>query len=345
MAFRELSIPEHFDPDRVGEVWRVPYLARAEKAKRWASEQDITAAEQDGFRIGLLLVDMQNTFCIPGFELFVGGRSGVGAVDDAQRLCRFLYRNLGTITRVLPTLDTHQATAVFHPMHLIDGDGHHPEPFTGVTLEDAQAGRWRFNPTVAAGLGIDPDYGQRHFVNYLRRLRAGGRFDLTVWPYHSMLGGIGHALVAAVEEAVFFHGVARASQPAFHIKGNRPLTEHYSVLGPEVTVGPGGEAIAEKDAALVGELLDFDALVVAGQAKSHCVTWSVTDLLGEIEARDPRLAERVYLLEDCTSPVVIPGVIDFTEQADTAFRRFAAAGMHVVRSTEPLASWPGMRQR
>jgi nicotinamidase-related amidase len=51
------------------------------------------------------------------------------------------------------------------------------------------------------------------------------------------------------------------------------------------------------------------------------------------------LAEKVYLLEDCTSPVVVPGVLDYTEQADAAFRQFAEAGMHVVRSTESIASW------
>jgi len=47
----------------------------------------------------------------------------------------------------------------------------------------------------------------------------------------------------------------------------------------------------------------------------------------------------VYLLEDCTSPVVVPGVVDYTEQADEAFQRFAASGMHLVKSTQPLDSW------
>jgi len=39
---------------------------------------------------------------------------------------------------------------------------------------------------------------------------------------------------------------------------------------------------------------------------------------------------------------VVPGAIDYTEQADAAYRRFAEAGMHVVRSTDPIASWPGI---
>ena len=60
------------------------------------------------------------------------------------------------------------------------------------------------------------------------------------------------------------------------------------------------------------------------------------------DARGPALAPRTFLLEDCTSPVVVPGY-NYTEQADAAFERFAAAGMHVVRSTEPIESWPGIR--
>ena len=39
--------------------------------------------------------------------------------------------------------------------------------------------------------------------------------------------------------------------------------------------------------------------------------------------------------------VVVPGVVDFTEQADAAYARFAEAGMQVVQSTQPMADWPG----
>lgn len=57
---------------------------------------------------------------------------------------------------------------------------------------------------------------------------------------------------------------------------------------------------------------------------------------------DERLVRKVYLLEDCTSPVVVPGAVDYTDPADAAFARFAAAGMHRVRSAAPIASWPGI---
>ncbi len=157
-----------------------------------------------------------------------------------------------------------------------------------------------------------------------------------------MLGGIGHALVSAVEEAMFFHAIARASQPDFQVKGSNPLTEHYSIIGPEVTRGAHGETIAERNKVLVDHLHQYDAVIIAGQAKSHCVAWTIADLLAEVQERDLSLAPHVFLLEDCTSPVVVPGVIDYTDEADAAFRRFAEAGFHVVRSTDPLSTWPGL---
>jgi len=136
---------------------------------------------------------------------------------------------------------------------------------------------------------------------------------------------------------VFFHTVARTSQADFQIKGRHPLTEHYSALGPEVAAGPDGKTLVPKNRELVERLRSFDAVIVAGQAKSHCVAWTVADLLQEA----PDLAERVYLLEDCSSAVVVPGVVDYTDEADEAFERFAEAGAHVVLSTDDVQSWPG----
>src|ERR671910_177192 len=276
---RELQLPKHFEPSRVGEVWRVPYEDRAREAEAWAEKHALGPAAEDSFRLCLLAVDVQNTFCIPDFELFVAGRSGTGAVDDNRRLCEFVYRNLGPITQIYPSLDTHHAMQVFHAIWVVDEYGDHPAPYTLVSVDDVKAGRWRMNPAVAEALDIDVDYAERYLAHYTQQLAEGGKYNLTIWPYHAMLGSIGHALVSAVEEAVFFHSIARHSQPDFQVKGNN------------------------------------------------------------------RLAERTYLLEDCTSPVVVPGVVDYTDEADAAFERYAAAGMHVVRSVDPIESWPGLAGR
>jgi nicotinamidase-related amidase len=336
-----LPIPAHYDRTTVGRVWRVPYQQRAAEAEQWAKQHQIQPASADDLRICLLAIDVQNTFCIPDFELFVGGRSGTGAVEDNDRLCEFLYRNLGLITEIAPTLDTHTAMQIFHPIFWVNDAGEHPTPAaTMITLDNVQNGDWRVNPAIAHSLKHgDYETLQNHALHYTKQLTQDGKYPLTVWPYHSMLGGIGHALVPAFEEAVFFHCIARSSQTNFEIKGNNPLTENYSALSPEVLSSVDGQLIAEKNSPLIQKLFNFDAVIIAGQAKSHCVAWTIDDLLTEIKAKDPSLAQKVYLLEDCTSPVVVPGVIDFTEQADSAFQRFAAAGMHLVKSTDPIQNW------
>ena len=336
-----LPVPWFFDPAAASRVFRVPYQERAVEARAWAAAHGIRPAVEDARRTALLLIDMQNTFCLPEFELFVGGRSGRGAVLDCERIAAFLYRNLDRVTEVVATLDTHTAAQIFHPLFWVDATGAHPAPHTVITLADVEGGRWRVNPVlvpaVASRGGIDVEAWGRH---YTRRLAEGGKYPLVVWPYHSMVGGIGHAMVSAVEEAVFFHAIARQSPTRVEIKGRNPLTENYSVLRPEVTEDAAGSPIASANHALVEHLLSFDTVVVAGEAQSHCVAWTVEDLLAEIRLRDPRLTEKIVLLDDCASPVVVPGVVDFTDAAEEAYARFAAAGMRRRLSTEPVGSWP-----
>ncbi|MDZ7956491.1 MAG: cysteine hydrolase family protein [Aulosira sp. DedQUE10] len=337
----QLPIPPHFQPEKVGEVWRVPYQKRAVQAEAWAKQHDIQPASLDNRRICLLLIDVQNTFCIPEFELFVGGKSGTGAVEDNQRLCEFIYRNLGAITTITPTLDTHTATQIFHPIFWVNSAGEHPIPAaTSISPTDIEQGIWKVNPAVAHSI-TKGDYKllEKHAYHYVKQLSQDGKYPLTVWPYHSMLGGIGHALVPSVEEAIFFHCIARQSQTQFEIKGENPLTENYSILRPEVLIDFAQNPLAQKNTRLIQQLLEFDAVIIGGQAKSHCVAWTIDDLLTEIKQVDINLTKKVYLLEDCTSPVVVPGIVDYTEQADAAFNRFAEAGMHIVKSTEQIQSF------
>ena len=329
-------IPSFFDSARVGEIWKVDYASRADQAREYALQHDLRPASDSKSRISLLVIDAQNTFCIPGFELFVSGRSGHGAVDDNIRLCEFIYRNLGSIAHITATMDTHMAQQIFHPIFFVDKDGNHPAPYTDIQAAELHEGKWKFNHELAPRFGIAPEYGQQMMIHYAEQLEKKGKYALTIWPYHAMLGGIGHALVPALEEAIFFHSIARLAQPDFEIKGDKPFTENYSVIGPEVRTGPMGEMLGERDPIFIQQLQEVDRLYVAGQAKSHCVAWTISDLLEDIQATDTELAKKVYLLEDCSSAVVVPGVVDHTEAANEAYARFARAGMKIVKSTDPI---------
>ena len=110
-----------------------------------------------------------------------------------------------------------------------------------------------------------------------------------------------------------------------------------------------GPPLAQRNTQLVKTLLEADAVIVAGQAASHCIKSSIEDLLGEITTTDANLASKVYFLDDCMSAVAVPDptqpvtfLFDFTPQADAALQQFADAGMHVVTRTTPIAAWSGI---
>ena len=334
MTNSSLPIPEFFEANKVGAVWRFPFEERAKAAQNWANTHGLQPAATDSTKTWLMLIDVQNTFCLPDFELYVGGRSGRGAVEDNVRLCEFIYRHLGTITKITATMDTHKTMQVFHAIFFVDKDGNHPAPYTDIHAAELRDGKWTFNTALASQFGIAPEYGQQMVTDYAEKLEKSGKYALTIWPYHAMLGSVGHALVSSVAEALFFHSVARLAQTEIVIKGESPFTENYSVIGPEVLTGPMDETLGTHDQRFVQQLQEVDRLIIAGQAKSHCVAWTVHDLLDDILLADPQLAKKVYLLEDCTSPVVVPGVVDHTDAADAAYDWFAKSGMHVLKSTD-----------
>src|SRR5215210_1789981 len=97
-------------------------------------------------RVHLLLIDVQKDFCFPEGSLYVAGRSGTGAIDDSRRIAELIYRNLGALTDVTTTMDTHLAYQIFFPSFWLDRDD---KPLTAhrvVTSEQIAGGEARPNP-------------------------------------------------------------------------------------------------------------------------------------------------------------------------------------------------------
>lgn len=351
----EMPLPPHYDPKKVGSIYRVPYqniVNPAEglsyQARAWAKQHGLKNAATDKVKMCVLVIDCQNTFCNPDFELFVAGRSGTGAIDDTRRLCEFIYRNLHRVTKIAATMDTHTAMQIFHDVYFINDQGEHPAPFyPPILADDLKSGKWKVNPAIANDLGNYMTL-QQDVIYYLTELENAGRYKHTVWPYHAMLGGIGHALVPSFEEVCFFHNLARSSQTTIRTKGGIAYRERFSAMREEVLTGVGGKPMGQKDTELFKMLLTYDYVVFFGQAKSHCVAWTIRDILQEVLAVDKRLANKFYVVEDGSSPVVVPGV-DYTDAANAAIDEFRNAGMNVVRVNDdngnpvPIESWPGVQ--
>ncbi|MFN0251943.1 MAG: nicotinamidase [Kofleriaceae bacterium] len=345
-----LPSPALFDGKRASD-----YAYRPDAAKVAADAQDFRAkhslkpAASDETRVHLLLIDVQKDFCFPEGSLYVAGRSGTGAIDDSRRIAELIYRNLGAITDITTTLDTHLAYQIFFPSFWLDKGDAPLAPYRVVTSEQIQAGEVRPNPAMAKWLcGGNYTWLCKQALHYTKELEKAGKYQLYLWPPHCLLGSDGHALAGIIHEARLFHAFARTSQSNVEVKGGNPLTENYSVLRPEVLSRFDGAALAQRNTQFVSTLLAADAVIIAGQAASHCVKSTIDDLLDEIAAQDMSLAKKVYLVTDCMSAVTVPDgnggfVADFTPQADQALAKFANAGMNLVRSTDPISSWPGIR--
>src|SRR5262249_20681574 len=104
----KLPVPGFYDPTSAARWDFRPDLGRLpEAAGRWRERHAIRPSGSDKARVQLLLIDVQKDFCFPEGTLYVGGRSGRGAIEDNDRIARFVYENLGTISEVTCTMDTH----------------------------------------------------------------------------------------------------------------------------------------------------------------------------------------------------------------------------------------------
>lgn len=319
-----LPLPSFYAPSQVRDVYVERAGLVAEAAVAYRREHDIAPAAEDRLRIAAFGIDCQIGFCTPGASLFVPG-----AVEDTQRTIAWLYANLDRITQLFFSLDTHYVSQIFHPAWWLDAEGRPAAPLTPITREDIRAGRYRPSKHVDAS------------IEYVERLEAMGKYVLTVWPYHALLGGVSHALVPALMEAAMFHDLVRESQTRFETKGLHALTENYSVLAPEV-IELAGQSVGAFNQSLFDALMAFDRVYVFGQAKSHCVLSTLQDLRARLAAVSPELLGKIYVLEDATSPVPAPPIeplppaLDFPRVAELVFAELRAAGMHIVKTTDPI---------
>lgn len=344
----ELPVPDFYEPEHAAEwAYRPRPGELLAAAAEWRRRHHLTPAALDGETTILLLIDTQKDFCFPEGSLYVGGRSGRGALEDNDRIARFLYRNLDWITEVTCTLDTHVPHQIFFSSFWRDEAGERPAAHSEVTAAEVKSGGVTPDPCLAPWLADGDTVWLRQYAeHYCETLEKAGRYRLYLWPFHCLLGSEGHALAGVVDEARLFHAFCRNAPNRLETKGNHPLTESYSALGAEVLRSHDGRPVGYRETPLIERLLAADRLLVAGQAASHCVKSTLDDLLLEIERRDPSLAGKVYILADCMSAVAVPDpaepgkfLADFTPQAEAALERYREAGMHVVSSETPAGEW------
>jgi nicotinamidase-related amidase len=305
------QFPSFYNPQRIGSLFYPDYAGIAAEA----ATTNLRPASEDKQNIHLVLIDMQVDFCHTSGSLFVPGSD-----EDIRRTIEFIYRHAERITNITCSLDSHLPHQIFHPAWWADEQGNHPAPFTMISYGDIKLGKWR--PLVAPVQS----------TNYVRQLEEQAKKTLTIWPYHVMIGSMGNALDPELFTAVLWHSLARKTQPTWLTKGTVPLTEHYSIIQPEVPVP--NHPMGGKNKQFLDTLAEADAIIVAGEAESHCVLETVEDLVEDF-ARRPDALKKIYFLRDCTSPVVHPDV-DFHAIAQARFAEFEKQGVNFINSTDAL---------
>ena len=303
--------PDFYNSNRIGTLFYPDVSTIAAHAESVA----LSPADEDTVRVLLLIIDMQVDFCHEGGTLFVPG-----APDDVRRLIEFIYSNAERISHIACSLDSHYPYQIFHPAWWVDADGKHPPPFTIISAEDVEGGKWR------------PLFKADWSVQYVNRLQQDAKKQLTIWPYHVPIGAVGNALDPELWSAVFWHSIARRSQPTWWTKGSIPQTEHYSILKPEIEVPEEPQGRLSTD--FIEVLADYDYLVIAGEAESHCVLETAEDLVRVFRDR-PQQLKKILILKDCTSPVVHPEV-DFHAIAQKRFAEHEKLGLRFIDSTAPF---------
>lgn len=255
-------------------------------------------------KTALLLIDAQFDFCDPKGALYVPG-----AETDVARIARLIALEGEKIDSIFVTLDTHKVLDIAHPLFWEDANGNTVAPFTLITAANVKSGKWT------------PRYEHEYVIQYLETLEAEGEFKHFIWPEHCLIGSKGAALDDTIMEALlaWTHRTGRDYKAV--IKGTNPLTEHFGVFRAQVPVANAPET--DLDRPFLNDLAAFDQILIAGEARSHCVATSINQILKYA----PELAPKVTILSDCMS-----NVTNFEEVADPIFEEAEQKGMTFLKA-------------
>lgn len=285
--------------------------------------------------ITLLLIDIQNDFHPPHGSLAVPG-----ADIDVERTVSFIKQHVKYINRIIVTMDTHPKLHIAHSLFWYNPiTNEYPKPFTIITTNDIIEKKWLprsnmyiprndYDPNI-----LDTDDTKKsiifqkknnkeddnneedtieiniieYCIEYTKRLEKSGKFQLCIWPEHCLMGSIGHNIVSILQETLYEWTTITGRNVEYIVKGQNMLTEMYSVISAEIPI----TLSTCLNQSLLQSLYNSNKLVIAGQALSHCVNYTIRDIVtnsnnntDDDESNTHSLRnEQIYLLTDCCSSV------------------------------------------
>ncbi|KAF4045885.1 hypothetical protein GN244_ATG01717 [Phytophthora infestans] len=257
--------------------------------------------------LGILVVDQQVSFH-PGGSLAIDAANA-----DAARIAAFISSHTAELSQVVLTMDSHQRYHIAHGIFWENEAGKSPSPFTPIYAQNITDGVWKPRDSSL----------NEYVLEYTQSLEASGKFSLTIWPEHCIIGSPGHNIVPDVLESALEWTKASLKPIQYVMKGSNPLTEHYSALKAEYELPY--DPSTSLNTELIKSLQRAGKLVIVGEALSHCVNFTVRDLVDNWPVE--RLSDLV-ILTDCSSPVA-----GFEAEAEQFLKDMAAKGLTLTTST------------
>ncbi|KAF1782834.1 Leucine-rich repeat domain, L domain-like [Phytophthora cactorum] len=253
--------------------------------------------------LGILVIDQQVSFH-PGGSL---------AIDSANAdAARIISNHTSELSQVVLTLDSHQRYHIAHGIFWENEAGESPSPFTTIYAQNITDGVWKPR---------DSSLHDWHTLSHWRpvassRSLSGRNTVLSVSP--------GHNIVPDVLESALEWTKESLKPIQYVMKGSNPFTEHYSALKAEYELPY--DPSTSLNTALIKSLQRAGKLVIVGEALSHCVNFTVRDLVDNWPV--DRLSDLV-ILTDCSSAVA-----GFEAEAEQFLKDMAAKGLTLTTSTE-----------
>ena len=263
-----------------------------------------------GNRIELIIIDPQNDFCYPGAEvmfpddfndptaekvLMASGAYNPGALfvpganKDMDRVANMIDEIGHKFYDIHVTMDCHHHIDIAHPVTWVDQKGNHPDPFTIITVDDVEAGRWQCTfPQERA-----------YCLWYVQQLAANNRYPLCIWPPHCLIGTFGNAVYKPLADALARWEQKNMANVDYLTKGSNWKTEHYSAV--QADVPDDEDPTTEMNYEFIKPLKLADELLLTGEARSHCLANTGRDIVTGFG--DDSLASKLTLLEGATSDV------------------------------------------
>jgi nicotinamidase/pyrazinamidase len=258
----------------------------------------------------LLIID-------PQVDFHPGGSLGIdGANEDSQRIADLIMKNINTLDEIYVTLDSHHRNHIAHAIFWENKAGEKPAAFSEITYDQIVNGEWfPRDPTLL-----------EHCKFYAKALEDANRFKIRIWPEHCLIGTPGHAVVPSVNAALQEWAGSRNKQVHYVLKGSNCLTEMYSAIAADVPLD--NDKSTQKNPVMMAEFTSARKLIVCGEAKSHCVNFTLRDIMIDWSATGRGAEDVILLLDGCTA------VYGCGELAETFERDMRDMGVTCINSTD-----------